>query len=68
MGGKKEKMWLCLPFCYWNYRIKCYVPASSKQLQTVAMKSSGVHTNPKKDAATNPPIQGRKNTVICVQE
>jgi len=34
----------------------------------VAMKATGVHTNPQKDAATNPPIQGRKNTVICAQE
>ncbi len=34
----------------------------------VALKATGVHTNPQKDAATNPPIQARKNTVICVQE
>jgi hypothetical protein len=33
----------------------------------VALKATGFHTNPQKDAATNPPIQGRKNTVICVQ-
>jgi hypothetical protein len=26
------------------------------------MKSSGVHKKKKKDAATNPPIQGRKNS------
>jgi len=34
----------------------------------VALKGTGVHTSPQKDAATNPPIQGRKNTVICVHE
>ena len=34
----------------------------------VALKATGVHINPHKDAATNVPIQGRKNTVICVQE
>jgi len=34
----------------------------------VALKATGVRTNPQIDAATNPPIQGRKNTVICVQE
>jgi len=33
----------------------------------VALKATGVHTNPQKDAAINPPIQGSKNTVICVQ-
>jgi len=36
-------------------------------LQTVALKATGVHTNPQKDAATNPPIQGRRNTVVYVQ-
>jgi len=34
----------------------------------VALKATGVHTNPQKDAATNPPIRGRKNNVIYVQE
>ena len=34
----------------------------------MALKGTGVRTNPQKDAATNTPIQGRKNTVICVQE
>ena len=34
----------------------------------VALMATGVHTNPQKDAATNPPIQGRKNTIICIQE
>ena len=34
----------------------------------VTLKTTGVHTRPQKDAATNPPIQGRKNTVICVHE
>jgi len=33
----------------------------------VALKASGVHTKTQHDAATNSPIQGRKNTVICVQ-
>jgi len=33
----------------------------------VALKATGVYTNPQ-EVATNPPIQGRKNTVICVQE
>jgi len=28
----------------------------------------GVHTNLQKVAATNTPIQGRKNTAFCVQE
>jgi len=32
----------------------------------VALKATGVRTHPQKDAATNPPIQRRKNTVICV--
>ena len=34
----------------------------------VALKATGVHTNLQKDAATNPTIQGTKNTVICAQE
>jgi len=34
----------------------------------VALKATGARTNPQKDAAINPPIQGRKNTLICVQE
>jgi len=34
----------------------------------VALKATVVHTNAWKDAETNPPIQGRKNMVICVQE
>jgi len=51
MGGKKENRGIFYPF------------ASN----CVALKATGVHTNPQKDAATNPPIQGRKSTVICVQ-
>jgi len=31
----------------------------------VALKAAGVRTNPQNDAATNPPIQGRKNTHLC---
>ena len=31
----------------------------------VALKAAGVRTNPQNDAATNPPIQGRKNTHFC---
>jgi len=31
----------------------------------VALKATGVHTNPQKDPATSTPLQGRKNTVIC---
>ena len=34
----------------------------------VVLKATGVCTNLQIDAATNPPIQGRKNTLICVQE
>ena len=33
-----------------------------------ALKATGVPTNPQNDAATNPPVGGRKSTVICVQE
>jgi len=44
------------------------VAFSTLLLQTVwHLKATGVHTNPQKDAATNPPIQGRKSTDICVQ-
>jgi len=31
----------------------------------VALKAAGVRTNPQNDAATNPPIQGRKKTHFC---
>ena len=34
----------------------------------VALKATGDHTNPQKDAATNPTTEGTKNTVICAQE
>jgi len=34
----------------------------------VAVKATGVHTNTQKDTATNLVIQGRKNTVISVEE
>ena len=34
----------------------------------VALKATRVHTKLQKDVATNPSIQGRKNTVICAQE
>ncbi len=34
----------------------------------VALKATQVHTKLQKDVATNPSIQGRKNTVICAQE
>jgi len=50
MGGKKKKCGIIYPF------------ASN----CVPLKATGVHTNPQKDAATNPPIRGSKNTVICV--
>jgi len=50
VGGKKKKCGIIYPF------------ASN----CVALKATGVHTNPQKDAATNPPIQGSKNTAICV--
>jgi hypothetical protein len=32
------------------------------------LTATGVPTNLQEDAATNPPIQERKNTIICVQE
>lgn len=31
----------------------------------VALKAAGVRTKLQNDAATNPPIQGRKNTHLC---
>jgi len=50
----------------WDQILRPYIIRTASNC--VALKATGVHANLQKDAATNPPIQVRKNTYICVQE
>jgi len=68
MGGKKKKCGIVYFFAAetrGSNAMSLHHPTASN---CVALKATLVHTNLQKDAATNPPIQGRKSTVICVQE
>ena len=65
MGGKKRKK-VTLLLKLGDKMLRPYIIETASKC--VAMKADGVHTNLQKDAATNPPIQGTKYTVICVQE
>ena len=67
MGGKKKKCGIVYPFAA-ETRGSNATSLHETASNCVALKDTGVHTNPQKDAATSPPIQGRKNMVICVQE
>ena len=64
MGGKKKNSGIVYPTA--AEMLHTYINQTASNC--VALKVTGVHINPNKDAATNPPIQGRKNTVICIQE
>jgi len=63
MGGKKKKCGLSiLLLLKLKDQMLCpYIIQTASNC--VALKAIGVHTHLQKDAATNPPIQGRKNTV-----
>ena len=68
MGRKKNKCGILSPLLLKleDHMLHPYIIQTA--LNCVALKATAVHTNPQTDAATNPPIQARKNTVICVQE
>ena len=65
MGGKKIKCGIVYPFAAVTRGSNVLSLHHSNSSNCVALKVTGVHTNPQKDAATKPPIQGRKSTVIC---
>jgi len=67
MEGKKKKCGIVYPLAA-EIRGSNAMSLHHTASNCVALKATGVHTNLQIDAATNPPIQGRKNTVICVQE
>jgi len=60
MGGKKKKCGTVYPFA-----AETRGANAMSLLHPNSSKLCGVHTNPQKDAATNTPIQGRKNSPFC---
>ena len=56
MGGKKKKCGLSslLLLKLWEQMLCPYINQTATNC--VALKATGVHTNPQNDAATNPPI------------
>ena len=58
-GGKKKKYGIVHPSAAETRG------SDATASNCVALRATGVRTNPQNDAATDTPIQGRKNTNLC---